>query len=234
MTGSGPSGVTGVRSVGACNLRDVGRLIVVEGIDGAGKNTLVAAVADVLTQRGLTVARTAFPRYDDDIHAALVRDALHGDMGDLSESVHAMAVLFALDRRAAAAGLREQRANHDVVLVDRYVASNAAYAAARLHQDADGEVVEWIRRLEVYRFDIPLPDVQVLLDVPADVAAQRAQSRERQDADRRRDRYESDADLQQRCVEAYRRLAANRWLSPWIVVDGSDRPSADKVAAELA
>lgn len=206
----------------------------VEGIDGAGKNTLVAAVADALTGRGLTVGRTAFPRYDHDVHADLIRDALHGNLGALTESVHAMAVLFALDRRAAAAGLREQLAHHDVVLVDRYAASNAAYAAARLHQGADGEVVEWIRRLEIDRFAIPVPDVQVLLDVPADVAAQRAQSRERADAGRKRDQYESDGGLQQRCVEVYRELAAAQWLSPWVVVDGADRPSADKIAAELA
>ena len=28
---------------------------------------------------------------------------------------------------------------HDVVILDRYVASNAAYSAARLHQDAEGD-----------------------------------------------------------------------------------------------
>ena len=40
------------------------------------------------------------------MHADLARDALHGRLGDLVDSVHGMAVLFALDRRAAADDLR--------------------------------------------------------------------------------------------------------------------------------
>ena len=100
------------------------------------------------------------------MHAELVRDALYGRLGDLGDSVHGMAVLFALDRRAAAAELREALRGHDVVLVDRYVASNAAYGAARLHQDAAGEFVAWVRALEIDRFAVPVPDHQLLLAVP--------------------------------------------------------------------
>ena len=127
----------------------MGRLIVVEGLDGAGKRTLSDALCAALTARGATVALLAFPRYDADVHAGLARDALYGRLGDLAGSVYGMALLFALDRQAAADGLQDARAGHDVVMVDRYIASNAAYGAARLHQDARGEFVEWVRALEV-------------------------------------------------------------------------------------
>ena len=63
------------------------------------------------------------------------------------------------------------RGRHDLVLVDRYVASNAAYGAARLHQDACGEFVAWVRDLEIDRFGLPVPDRHLLLDVPRAVAA---------------------------------------------------------------
>ncbi|MGH3631055.1 MAG: dTMP kinase, partial [Sciscionella sp.] len=116
----------------------MGQLIAIEGLDGAGKNTLAEGIVAALRAAGATVAQCAFPRYGSDIHAELARDALRGSLGDLVGSVHGMAVLFALDRRAAAAELREQVAGHDVVLLDRYIASNAAYTAARLHQHADG------------------------------------------------------------------------------------------------
>jgi dTMP kinase len=211
----------------------VGRLIVLEGLDGAGKRTLSDALCTELATRGAGVARFAFPRYEADVHAQLVRDALYGRLGDLADSVHGMALLFALDRRAAAAQLRAAVATHDVVLVDRYVASNAAYGAARLHQDAGGEFVAWIRELELERFGIPVPDRQLLLAVPEAVAVERVAHRERTEAGRERDSYESDGALQTRTAQVYSQLAEASWLSPWTVADGSAQIGAKALVAEL-
>jgi dTMP kinase len=211
----------------------VGRLVVLEGLDGAGKHTLTDRLLAGLTARGARTTTVAFPRYDADVHAQLARDALHGRLGDLRDSVHGMAVLFALDRRDAAEGLRAAVAAHDVVVVDRYVASNAAYGAARLHQDAGGEFVAWVAALEVDRFAVPVPARQLLLDVPRAVAAERAAFRARSEPGRPRDRYEVDAGLQERTGAVYRGLAAAGWLSPWTVVDGAGAVDAEALAEGL-
>lgn len=224
--GGTPNGAAGYRP-------PVGRLIVIEGLDGAGKRTLAGRLAAALAAAGASTARMAFPRYEADVHAELARDALYGRLGDLAASVHGMAVLFALDRRAAAAELRDTLACHDVVLVDRYVASNAAYGAARLGQDAGGELVAWVRALEVERFAIPVPDHQVLLAVPRAVAATRAVHRERTEPGRERDVYESDDDLQERTGGVYAQLAGASWLSPWTVLDGAADLDATALAAQL-
>jgi len=199
----------------------VGRLVVIEGLDGAGKRTLADALTAALRARGASVATVAFPRYDADVHAALARDALYGRMGDLAASVHGMATLFALDRRGAGDHLRTLTEQHDVVLCDRYVASNAAYGAARLGESAGGAFVTWVHALEIERFALPVPDAQVLLRVPVHVAAARAVGRAGADASRARDVYESDAGLQARCAAVYEELAATGWLAPWHVVDGT-------------
>jgi len=206
---------------------------VIEGLDGAGKRTLADALVAALRADGASVAGLAFPRYDVDVHAELVRDALHGRLGDLGDSVHGMAVLFALDRRAAQAEMTELLAEHDVLLADRYVASNAAYGAARLHQGADGEFVEWVRQLEIERFGMLVPHAHLLLRVPVDVAASRAEHRERTQADRARDAFESDGGLQARCARVYDGLAAADWLSPWHVLDGTSRQDAAVLAKTL-
>jgi dTMP kinase len=211
----------------------VGRLVVIEGLDGAGKRTLTDRLLRALHARGARSATLAFPRYDADVHAELARDALHGRLGDLAGSVHAMAVLFALDRRAAAGDLRATVAAHDLVVVDRYVASNAAYGAARLHQDACGEFVAWVHDLEIDRFGLPVPDRHLLLDVPRAVAAERAAHRERTEPGRARDRYESDAALQDRTGAVYRGLAATGWLAPWTVLDGAAGVDAGTLADDL-
>ncbi|HEX5402444.1 MAG TPA: dTMP kinase [Pseudonocardiaceae bacterium] len=210
----------------------MGRLVVIEGLDGAGKRTLADALVAALRADGASVAGLAFPRYDDDIHAELVRDALHGRVGDLGDSVHGMAVLFALDRRAAQPRMTELLAEHDVLLVDRYVASNAAYGAARLHQGAAGEFVAWVRELEIERFGMLVPHAHLLLRVPVAVAASRAEHRERTD-DRARDAFESDGGLQARCSAVYDELAAVDWLSPWHVLDGTSTQDAAVLAKTL-
>lgn len=211
----------------------MGRLIVVEGLDGAGKRTLADRLTTRLQTVGARVARRAFPRYADDVHAELVRDALYGRLGDLGDSVYGMSVLYALDRRAAAPGLRHDLDEHDVVLVDRYAASNAAYGAARLHQDAAGEFADWCRELEFGRFALPVPDLHLLLAPPPEVAAERTRHRERTEAGRERDTYESDDALQRRTAGVYAHLAAAAWVSPWTVLDGSASTEVDDLTRRL-
>ncbi|APT88413.1 thymidylate kinase [Corynebacterium frankenforstense DSM 45800] len=205
-------------------------LIAVEGLDGAGKNTLVrglveATGADVL----------AFPRYGESVHAQLAAEALHGRMGDLTDSAYAMATLFALDRHGALDRLRAASghpaagtaptataagtapaatAAGGVLICDRYVASNAAYSWARTGDEA---VVDWVEDLEFSRLGLPRPDLTVLLDTDPATAAERARGREAADASRTRDRYERDSGLQERTWQAYLRLADRRWGGPWLV-----------------
>jgi dTMP kinase len=206
-------------------------LITIEGVDGAGKRTLSQGLCAAFQAAGKSVATLAFPRYQQSVTADIAAEALHGEHGDLAESVYAMAMLFALDRAAAKEHIAELRAGHDVVILDRYVASNAAYSAARLHQDAAGEVVAWVKRIEYHRLQLPTPDCQVLLGVSAELAGRRARDRARQDASRARDAYERDDGLQQRTGEVYAGLAAAGWGGRWLVVDGDVDPG--ELAAAL-
>jgi dTMP kinase len=203
-------------------------LIAIEGVDGAGKRTLAQGLRTAFEAAGRSVATLAFPRYGQSVAADVAAEALHGQHGDLASSVYAMAMLFALDRAGAVQQIAELQRDHDVVILDRYVASNAAYSAARLHQDAAGEVVDWVQQIEYQRLRLPAPDWQVLLGVPAELADQRARDRARQDASRARDAYERDNELQQRTGAVYAGLAAAGWGGRWLVVD------ADVDAGQLA
>jgi dTMP kinase len=192
-------------------------LIAIEGVDGAGKRTLTQGLRAAFEAAHQSVATLAFPRYGHSVSADIAAEALHGGHGDLSSSVYAMAVLFALDRSGARDEIGHLSAAYDVVILDRYVASNAAYSAARLHQGADGDVVDWVRDLEYERLRLPKPDWQVLLDVPAELASERAENRAQQEADRAKDAYERDDGLQRRTGEIYSGLAAAEWCGRWLV-----------------
>lgn len=207
--------------------------MVIEGLDGAGKRTLADVLTRAVNAAGASVTSIAFPRYGMSVHADLVRGALHRGHGDLADSVYGMAMLYALDRRGAADEIRDRLATHDVVLLDRYVASNAAYGAARLYQGADGEFVRWLRELEIDRFGLPVPSAHLLLRVTADVAAGRAQRRAESDTGRARDSFETDDALQKRCSVVYDELAATGWLAPWHVLDGVAGVDAPSLATTL-
>ncbi|WP_067847867.1 dTMP kinase [Nocardia lijiangensis] len=210
----------------------MGALIVVEGLDGAGKRTLTDAVIAALAERGLRAATLAFPRYGRSVHADLAAEALRGAHGDLADSVYAMALLFALDRAEARAELAKLLADNDILILDRYVASNAAYNAARLHQSAEGEIARWTADLEFGRFGLPEPDVQVLLDVSTEVAAERARLRGELDTSRALDAYERDGGLQHRTLEVYRELAERNWHGRWWTYRSDDDPAS--LAARIA
>jgi dTMP kinase len=203
-------------------------LIVIEGVDGAGKRTLTNGLRAAFEADGRSVATLAFPRYGVSVPADVAAEALHGQHGDLAESVYAMAMLFAMDRAGACDEIEHLQSAYSVVILDRYVASNAAYSAARLHQGVDGDVVAWVHNLEYGRLRLPVPDWQVLLDVSTELAAQRTVNRAAEEVDRARDAYERDDGLQRRTGAVYAALAAAQWAGPWAVVP----PDID--AAELA
>jgi dTMP kinase len=199
-------------------------LIAIEGVDGAGKRTLSEGLRKAFEAAGKSVATLAFPRYGQSIAADVAAEALHGEHGDLSSSVYAMAMLFALDRAGAVDEIGGLRRDHDVVILDRYVASNAAYSAARLHEDSTGAAVAWVRQLEYQRFRLPPPDWQVLLAVSPELAGQRARGRAERDPGRARDSYERDDELQRRTGAVYAELAAADWSGRWLVVDADADP----------
>jgi len=84
-------------------------------------------------------------------------------------------------------------------------------------RQADGDVVGWVRDLEYGRLHLPSPDWQVLLDVPTELAAERAENRAQQEADRAKDAYERDDGLQRRTSDVYSGLAAADWCGRWLV-----------------
>lgn len=191
-------------------------IIALEGIDGAGKNTLVQKlIRELAAADGIDSASTmSFPRYDESLHAQLAADALHGKMGDLTDSAHGMAVMFALDRYGVAGELRQwASSSSDVLLLDRYVASNAAYTSARTGHIDDRS---WVAELEFDRLGLPRPDLQVLVDTAPETARERAAKRETFDVSRTRDRYERDTALQDATFAAYVDMAESGWEGPWV------------------
>jgi dTMP kinase len=151
----------------------VGILLAIEGIDGSGKGTQAARLADAARASGYAVASFSFPTYDGNPFSRAVAGYLNGEFGSADE-VHPelAAMLYAGDRFHARAQLVEAIAQHDLVVCDRYVGSNAAHQGAKLDGDARTELLAWLDEVEYGEFALPRPDLVVLLDAPVALARQ--------------------------------------------------------------
>ena len=143
-------------------------LIVLEGLDGAGKSTQVKLLKEYLTKRCGDLEYIHFPRYQAPVYGDLISRFLRGDFG-ANDQVHPqlVALLFAEDRHGAGPDIRKALEEGKTVLLDRYVYSNIAYQCSKLPEGAERDALrDWIFNTEYGNFELPKPDLNLFLDVP--------------------------------------------------------------------
>ena len=189
-------------------------LVVLEGLDGAGKSTQVRLLREYLTSVCGELEYIHFPRYDAPVYGDLIGRFLRGDFGG-NDTVHPqlVALLFAEDRHGAAPQIQSVLDAGGTVLLDRYVCSNIAYQCAKLADPTEREALrDWIFTTEYGCFSLPKPDLNIFLDVPigfveASLAAQREGS-DRDYLQGARDIHEADIAFQKTVRDMYRKEAA--------------------------
>ena len=136
-------------------------LVVLEGLDGAGKSTQVKKLREYLESLFGNLEYIHFPRYDAPVYGELISRFLRGDFGS-NEAVHPqlVALLFAEDRHGAAPDMKKVLYNGGTVLLDRYVYSNIAYQCAKLRNSEEAaDLREWIFNTEYGDFALSSIDV---------------------------------------------------------------------------
>jgi len=208
-------------------------LLAIEGADGAGKATASALVVEQLQAAGRSAAVISFPRYTDTVGGWALGAMLAGTL-PRGTSPKAAAVLYALDRMESRDHLMATMAANDVVVFDRYIASNMAYQAAQVPVDEADAMMAWIADLETRSFALPKPDLSVYLDTPADIARGLIrQKRKRSYTDDAFDAYEADTGLQDRVRINYAAMAAAGLLGHWATVSTVEA-GASRLPADIA
>lgn len=184
-----------------------GLFVAFEGGDGAGKSTQVRLLADALRRSGLDVLETRQPG-GTELGSRLRELVLHGD----HVSPRAEALLYATDKAhhvdtVIAPALAEGR----VVLTDRYVDSAIAYQGAGRELGSDE-----VARIQRWAVADLLPDLTVLLDVPAGTGRRR-----RGDV---HDRLEAEGDAFHEAVRAHFLAVAASEPGRYLVVDATLPP----------
>ena len=139
-----------------------GLFVVFEGIDGSGKSSCMASVAEAL--KGKDVIVTSEPTRSK--IGMLIRSS-----GNIMPETEAL--LFTADRAEHTAEIKKWIGDKNIVLCDRYYASTVAYQSAY----AGGRAVdtEWLLRMNDKV--IIQPDVTFLFDIDPEKGLERVESR---------------------------------------------------------
>jgi len=214
----------------------VGLFLAFEGIDGSGKGTQAARLAETAAARGHSVASFSFPLYDGNPFSRAIGRYLNGDLGRL-EDVHPAlsALLYACDRFHARPDLVRAIEDCDLVVCDRYVASNLAHQGSQLEGAEREEFLAWLLEVEYGELQLPEPGLVVLLDAHPKLARELvAKKGARSYTTLEADILESDEAHGDASREIYLELARR---DGWHVVgaageDGSVR-DVDEIAADI-
>lgn len=149
-----------------------GKLIVIEGTDGCGKQTQSILLEQNLSKLGYKVKRISFPNYDSNASYP-VKMYLAGEFGNNdSVNVYASSSFFAVDRYASFKKEWEKDLKDGLIVIcDRYTLSNLIHQANRITDENEfNEYNKWLIDLEWNKFKLPIPDLTIFLDVPYEIS----------------------------------------------------------------
>ena len=210
------------------------KIIVIEGLDGSGKATQTALLAQKLSEKGIKVRRLEYPDYDSP-SSSLVKMYLGGEFGSKPEDVNAYAAsaFYAVDR--AAGFLGDWKADYQsgtLFLCDRYCTSNIIYQMAKVSDAERDAFIEWQADFEYDKLGLPRPDAVIYLDVSPDVSQKLMEKRYGGDQSKK-DLHESNLSFLLSCRKSALYAAEK---CGWKIIDcceNGDIKPIDKISEEI-
>ena len=189
----------------------MGKLIIIEGLDGCGKSTQTALLEKYLDDKSISFKKIKLPDYDSP-SSTLVNMYLGGEFGSNANDVNAYAAsaFYAVDRFASfKLKWKKEYDNGELILADRYATSNLIYQMEKIPADCWDEYIEWSEDFEYEKIGIPAPDAVVYLRVDPTLSQKLMTGRYHGD-ESKKDIHEKDLDYLARsraaaehCAEAF-------------------------------
>ena len=191
----------------------MGKLIIIEGTDGSGKQTQTELLYKKLKKiKGEDkIKKISFPNYESRASEP-VKMYLAGKFGKTAESVNAYAasVLYSVDRFASFKTEWEEFYNNGgIVISDRYTISNMIHQVPKILDKAEREkYLDWLIDLEWRKIGIPKPDVVFFLDIPFEFSQKLMQDRENKiTGEKEKDIHEKDKNYLRNAYETAKQLS---------------------------
>jgi len=144
-----------------------GKLIVIEGLDGAGKATQTKLLLNRLKKQGCQTAIFDFPQYQT-FFGGLVAKYLRGEFGKAEEvSPYFASLLYALDRWQIKEKIKRNLKEGKIIISNRYSTSNFLHQTPKIKNRKEKEkFLKWLENLEFKLLDLPQPNLVLYLKTP--------------------------------------------------------------------
>ena len=159
----------------------MGKLFVIDGTDGSGKQTQFKKLQERLTKEGIDYKTVSFPNYDSP-SSSLVKMYLAGEFGENAKQVspYIASTFYAADRYATLKKeLEEYYNNGGTILADRYTTANMIHQAGKIQDKNERKkLLDWIWDFEFNLYGLPVPSEVFLLKMPPEVSIELMKDRE--------------------------------------------------------
>ena len=159
----------------------MGKLFVIDGTDGSGKQTQFNKLKERFDKEGIEYKVASFPNYDH-ISSSLVKMYLSGEFGENAKDVspYIASTFYAADRYATYKTSLEDFYNKGgIVLVDRYTTSNMIHQAGKIQDKEERKkFLDWLWDFEFNLYKIPVPTKTFFLNMPTEVAVKLMEKRD--------------------------------------------------------
>lgn len=188
-----------------------GKFIVIDGTDGSGKTTQLELLKEKLEAEGYLVAVADFPQYNTK-SAGLVEEYLSGKYGEADEvDPYKSSIFYAVDRFDASAKINSWLQEGKIVLANRYTSANLAHQGGKIDNPLERKIFfNWLFDLEYKIFEIPKPDLTIILQVEPEISFQLAHNRQREDwKGKTKDIHENNINHLRRAEQTYLEIASS-------------------------
>ena len=212
----------------------MGKLIVIEGLDGSGKATQANLLFERLNRNLNNVKKVTFPDYASD-SSAPVRMYLSGKLSDKPDGVNAFAAssFYAVDRYISyKTGWEQMYTEGGIIVADRYTTSNGVHQCSKLPMEEWEGFMDWLYDFEYNKIGIPKPDVVIYLDMSPEVS-QKLMSKRYLGDESKKDIHEKDKEyLEKSRKAAYFCVGHDNWTR--IKCDDGETPlSIEEISEKI-
>ena len=151
----------------------MGKLFVIEGTDGSGKETQFRKLQERLKEETLEFRVVNFPNYDN-ASSSLVKMYLSGEFGENAKDVspYIASTFYAADRYATFKRYYEDYYKEGgIILADRYTTANMVHQAGKIeNKEERKKFLDWLWDFEFNLYGLPVPTKTFFLSMPPDYA----------------------------------------------------------------
>ena len=159
----------------------MGKLFVIDGTDGSGKQTQFDLLKKHLDEDGIYYKTVSFPNYDSP-SSSLVKMYLSGEFGENAKDVspYIASTFYAADRYATFQKEYKKYYEEDgIILADRYTTANMVHQAGKIHDEKEREkFLNWLFDLEFNLYGLPVPSKVFFLNMPPEKVKELIKNRE--------------------------------------------------------